>query len=208
MSIKKALLIVAMTLSALAALAPASALAEGNGTLTDPPGTKVVGSRTIGLTGVAKMNTLGSSIECTVHAKVTYDGDSAGEVHEEFTISTCVGKGATFAGCQVAAITNTPAGKTDFTREIHLTKTPLGLLVTNKVVSMTLKNCTNPGDNTITISFPKGVKTLPPAQPIKSLTLSSSGGTMSVNGGANLPCAAEGTLEVTGGAEEGTYIIS
>jgi hypothetical protein len=205
MSIKKALLFAAMALSAVAAIAPASAFAEGNGVLTDPPGTIVVGAKTISLTGVAKFNTLGSGIECTVHSTATYDGDSTGEVHFEVTITTCKGFGATFTGCGVSAITNTPAGKTDFTWESHLTKTPMGVLVTNPVISSTLKNCGS--DTTVTISFPKGVKALPTGgkQPIESVTLSSTGGTASVNGGANLPNVAEGTLEVT---PKGTYTIS
>jgi hypothetical protein len=206
MSIKKALLLAAMALSTMAAaITPASAFAEGNGVLTDPPGTPVAGARTISLTGVTKFNTLGSGIECVVHATTTYDGDSTGEVHFEVTIATCKGFGATFTGCELEKITNTPAGKTDFTWETHLTKTPLGILITNPVVSSNLKNCGS--DKTITTSYPKGIKASPTGgkQPIESVTLSSTGGTASINGGANLPCVSEGTLEVT---PKGTYTIS
>lgn len=203
MSIKKIMLLASMALAA-TALAAASASATGNGVWVDN-GQHVEEPIDVYAEGKAKFNTLGSGLECTVTATITSDGETAstGTVHFKVEIATCEGFGATFAGCEVEAITNT-GPNSDFTWEYHLTKTPPRIITTGVKIDSHLKNCGK--DTTVSIAFTTVVATPDNAAAISTVTLSSTGGTAKVNGGAALPNAASGDLTVQGAAK-GTYGI-
>jgi hypothetical protein len=207
MKIKHALVIVFVGLLVMTILAPANVFANGQGILTGPSGKRVTDNRTIGLTGNTRFDVLGSGIECTVHAKVTYDGNSMGEVHFEITAPACIGYGATFYACEVGKVTNTPVGRTNFEWKAHLTSAPAAFLFLNALVKAALKNCES--GKTIVTRYPKGVRVLPTDgnQPLEAATLRSPGATGSIDGGTEFPLEVQGTLEVTG-TDRGMYIIS
>lgn len=203
MRIKKMLLLTSMALAAIA-FAAASASATGNGVWVDK-GQHVEEAAEVSAEGKAKFNTLGSGIECTVTAEITTAGQTAstGIVHFAVDTESCEGFGATFGGCEVEEITNTgPNG--DFTWEYHLTKTPQRIITTGVNIASKLKNCGS--DTTVVIAFTTVIATPNNAAEISSATLSSTGGTAKVNGGAALPNAASGTLNVLG-EDAGTYGI-
>jgi hypothetical protein len=107
MGFKRVTLLLVMALAAVAFTAPATAPASGTWTHNKK---KFFKDKVVKLTGSIKISTLGTGIECKVHAEAkltaAYDGKvvKTGTGHLEklqITTDTCVGFGSVFSGCVV-----------------------------------------------------------------------------------------------------------